>query len=59
MILNGFPGYKQSGTFWENAPLKGEFTNFDNIISNKAPRWYSNMLEGLRIWSPLTGVIVF
>ena len=44
MILNGFPGFKQSGTFWENAPLKGEFTNFDNIISNNAPRWYSNML---------------
>ena len=40
-------------------PLKGEFTNFDNVILNYAPRWYSNILEGLRIWSPLTGVIVF
>ena len=39
--------------------LKGEFTNFDNVILNDAPRQYSNILEGLRIWSPLKGVIVF
>ena len=34
-------------------PLKGEFTNFDNVRLNDAPRWYSNILESLRIWSPL------
>ena len=39
--------------------LKGEFTNFDNVILNDAPRQYSNILEGLRIWSPLTGVFIF
>ena len=40
-------------------PLKEEFTNFDNLILNDGPQWYSNILEGLRIWSPQTGVIVF
>ena len=40
--------------------LKGEFTNFDNVILNDAPRYHSNIQDGLlRIWSPLTGVIVF
>ena len=38
--------------------LKGEFTNFNIVISNDAPRQYCNILEWLRIWSPLTGVIV-
>ena len=40
-------------------PLKGEFNNFDNVRLNDAPRCNSNILEGLRIWIPLTGVIVF
>ena len=26
--------------------LKGEFTNFDNVILNDAPRWYTNIIEG-------------
>ena len=48
------PFYKSS--YWA---LKGKFTNFDNVRLNDAPRWYSNILEGLRIWSPLTVVITF
>ena len=41
----------------QNNSLK--LTKFKIVILNDAPRYYSNTLERLRIWSPLTGLIVF
>ena len=39
--------------------LIGELINCDIIVFYNAPQKYSNILKGLRIWSPVAGVIVF